>query len=174
MKKLRNIIKVVVLMLILNTIPVYADEYFYWNGSKITAYDDTSILSNGAKKSRDIEYGKPRGSIISTAVVEISDEDNGNIGLRIQTLAHGECDKILHALTLQRLNKENDWEKVIRFEYEASKEDNPEEKLIALSNGVVVEDLPAGVYRASGLHAVYLGEDYEGFSTRTHGITIRR
>lgn len=174
--KLKNIILVAFIFIIVNAAPSYADVYFNWDGNKVTQYDgDTSVLPTGEKTSRDVKYGNPRGSIISTAIIDISDENKGNVAMHIQTLAHVECDKIIHAATLQRFDKgTNDWERVIRFEYEALKEDNPDEKLTSLSHGVLVEDLPAGTYRASGLHAVYLGDDYESFSTRTNGIQINR
>lgn len=166
----------IITMMAINVIPTYADEIFYWNGIEIEEYDDESIiLPESVKESRGVEYGQPRGTVISSAMVSISDEYYGNIGLNIQTHAHVACDKIRHSVTLQEWNETgDDWDVVARFEYEALQEDNPDEKLVGLSNGLVVKDLPAGIYRARGLHAVYLGDVYEGFSTKTNGIQISR
>ena len=61
-----------------------------------------------------------------------------------------------------------------RFEFEAKQEDNPDGELAYLINGVDVENLPKGIYRARGLHAVYLGDEYESFASRTDGIQIYR
>ena len=114
-----------------------------------------------------------RGNIISTGIVDISDGGNGKVELTIQTLAHVRCDRICNALTLQKWNESlEDWQQVTRYEFEAKQEDNPDVKLTHLINGVDVENLPTGIYRARGLHAVYLGEEYEGFSSSTNGIQI--
>ena len=90
-------------------------------------------------------------------------------------MAHVRCDRICNALTLQVWNESlGDWQQVERFEFEAKQEDNPDVELAYLINGVDVENLPKGTYRARGLHAVYLGDEYESFASRTDGIQIYR
>lgn len=175
-KKLKYLVLITILLMMINVIPLYASETFYWNGVEIQEYNEESIiLPKNIKQSRGIVNGQPRGSIISTAIVDITDELNGNVGLIVQTYAHVGCDKIIHAITLQKYDEANDdWITIERFEFEANQEEQPDKKLSYLVNGIEVKNLPSGIYRARGLHAVYLGEDYEGFSTRTHGITIRR
>lgn len=161
-----------IIFTLINVIPSYADNTFYWNGHKIQETDDESIiLPRNVKESR----GETRGEVISTGIVEITDELDGNVGVSIHTYAHVPCDRICNALTLQRWDdSKEEWIQVIRFDFEAKKEDNPEEKLTYLINSVLVEDLPAGSYRAKGLHAVYLNGEYEGYSSKTHGIQITR
>jgi len=160
----------ITVMTMLNVIPIYASEVFYWNGIEIQECDNESIiLPKNIRQSR----GQVRGNIISTGIVDISDGGKGKVELTIQTLAHVRCDRICNALTLQKWNESlEDWQQVTRYEFEAKQEDNPDVKLTHLINGVDVENLPTGVYRARGLHAVYLGEEYEGFSSSTNGIQI--
>lgn len=167
----RTILSILAILLI-NSVPVYASEVFYWNGIEVIDDDDESIiLPENVRSSRSVV----RGSILSTGIVDISDGGKGKVELTIQTLAHVPCDKICNALTLQVWNESlNDWTQVTRFEFEAKHEDNPNEELNYLINGVDVENLPKGIYRARGLHAVYLGDDYESFASRTNGIQIYR
>lgn len=168
----KRIILSVIAITLINSVPVYASEVSYWNGMEVIDYDDESvILPESVRSSRSVV----RGSILSTGIVDISDGGKGKVELTIQTLAHVPCDKICNALTLQEWNESlNDWVQVTRFEFEAKHEDNPDEELNYLINGVDVENLPKGIYRARGLHAVYLGDEYESFASRTDGIQIYR
>ena len=159
-----------IVMLLVNVFPVYASETFYWNGIEVTDYNEESIF---LPESVTYSRGAARGSILSTGIVDISNGGKGKVELTIQTLAHVRCDKICNALTLQVWNESlGDWQQVTRFEFEAKQEDNPDEELAYLINGVDVENLPTGIYRARGLHAVYLGDEYESFASRTNGIQI--
>ena len=67
-----------------------------------------------------------------------------------------------------------DWEQILRYEFEAKQEDNPDEDLTLLINAIDVENLEVGTYRARGLHAVYLGDVYEGYTSKTAGIQITK
>lgn len=162
----------IILIMVINVMPVYAADTFYWNGIEVQDYNDESIiLPENVKESRGIV----RGSILSTGIVDISNGGKGKVELTIQTLAHVRCDRICNALTLQVWNESlGDWQQVERFEFEAKQEDNPGVELAYLINGVDVENLPKGIYRARGLHAVYLGDEYESFASRTDGIQIYR
>lgn len=161
-----------IMIMILNALPTYAANVFYWNGIEIQEDDGESIiLPEGIRRSQ----GQVRGNIISTGVLDITNEGKGKVGLTIQTIAHVRCDRICNALTLEKWNDSTeDWDQVLRYEFEALQEDNPDEKLTYLINGVDVENLQPGTYRARGLHAVYVGTDYEGYSSRTNGIQVTK
>ena len=95
--------------------------------------------------------------------------------LIIQTLAHVRCDRICNTLILQKWNEsDGDWEQILSYDFEALQKDNPDEDLTMLMNGVDVENLQVGTYRARGLHAVYLGDVYEGYASKTEGIQITK
>ena len=160
----------VLTLVVLNTVPSYASDVFYWNGITVQDYEEESvILPKEAKQSR----AQVRGNVISTGFLDITNGGKGKVELTIQTLAHVPCDRICNALTLQVWDESvGDWVQVERFEFEAKQEDNPDEELNYLINGVDVENLPTGVYRARGLHAVYLDDIYESYASRTNGIQI--
>lgn len=167
--------KLVVCLIVLsfiNIFPAYASETFYWNGIEIQEDDGESIiLPEGINRSS----GQTRGTIISTGIVSITNEGKGKVGLTIETLAHIRCDRICNGLILQKWNKTTEeWEEVLYYEFEARQEDNPDEDLILLINGVDVENLQPGTYRARGLHAVYLNGEYEGFTSKTEGVQVTK
>lgn len=161
---------IAVFFTILNTFPVYASNTFYWNGMEIQEYGDESIiLPENATNST----GQARGEVISTGLIDISNEGKGKVGLTIETLAHVRCDRICNTLILQRWDESSEeWNEVSSFDFEALQENQPDKDLIYLINGVDIENLKSGVYRARGLHAVYLGGVYESFSSKTNGIQV--
>lgn len=172
--KFKKLLMVVTILVVFNSFPAQASEekIFYWNGIEVKDSDDESIiLPEGVRYSQ----GQARGSVISTGLLDISNKGKGKVSLTIETLAHVRCDKICNALTLQKWNDSiEDWEQVLHYDFEALQEDNPDEDLVSLINGVDVENLQPGTYRARGLHAVYLGETFESFSSKTNGIQITK
>lgn len=172
--KCKNLLLAVTIMVLFNVFPAYASEekIFYWNGIEVKDSDDESIILP-----ENVQYsqGQARGSVISTGLLDISNKGKGKASLTIETLAHVRCDKICNALTLQKWNDSTeDWEQILYYDFEALQEDNPDEDLVALINGVDVENLQPGTYRARGLHAVYLGETFESFASKTNGIQITK
>lgn len=169
---LTKLLFITIIMIILNIVPVYASNVFYWNGMEIQEYGDESIiLSENATRSA----GQARGEVISTGLIEISNEGKGKVGLTIETLAHVRCDRICNTLILQRWDESSEeWNEVSSFDFEALQENQPDKDLIYLINGVDIENLKPGTYRARGLHAVYLGDMYESFSSKTNGIQVTK
>ena len=160
----------IIFLVILNVVPTYASDIFYWNGTMVQDYEGESIiLPKEVKQSKT----QVKGNVISTGFLDITNGGKGKVELTIQTLAHVPCDRLCNALTLQVWNESlGDWVQVERFEFEANQKDQPDEELNYLINGVDVENLPTGVYRARGLHAVYLDDIYESYASRTNGIQI--
>ena len=107
----KRIILSVIAITLINSVPVYASEVFYWNGMEVIDYHDESVIfPESVRSSRSVV----RGSILSTGIVDISDGGKGKVELTIQTLAHVPCDKICNALTLQEWNESlNDWVQVL-------------------------------------------------------------
>lgn len=170
--KLNKFLFITFMLVIFNVIPAYASNVFYWNGVEIQEYDDESvILPENVTRST----GQARGEVISTGVIDISNEGKGKVGLTIETIAHVRCDKIRNKMVLQKWDESlEDWIDVTSFEFEALQEDQPDKDLIYLINGVDVENLKPGTYRARGFHAVYLGDLYESFSSKTNGIQVTK
>jgi len=168
----RKVLLLAMVLTIFYVMPSYADTTFYWNGIEMQEYDDSSvILPETVKQSR----GETRGNVISTGIVSITNRGERKASLSIQTLAHVRCDKICNSLALQKWDESTgDWEQILRYEFEAKQEDNPDEDLTLLINAIDVENLEVGTYRARGLHAVYLGDVYEGYTSKTAGIQITK
>ena len=172
--KWKKLLLAVTILVLFNIFPSYASEekIFYWNGIEVKDIDDESIiLPENVKYSQ----GQARGDVISTGLLDIANKGKGKASLTIETLAHVRCDRICNALTLQKWNESTeDWEQILHYDFEALQEDNPDEDLVALINGVDVENLQPGTYRARGIHAVYLGNTYESFASKTNGIQITK
>lgn len=170
--KWRRFLFIAAVFTVLNVIPAYASEVFYWNGMEIQDMGEESVI---LPEEVTQSTGQARGEVISTGILNIKNEGKGKASLTIETLAHIRCDKICNSLTLQKWNESTeDWQQVSRFEFEALQEDQPDEELKYLINGVDVENLDPGTYRARGLHAVYFGEGYESFSSKTNGVQVTK
>lgn len=169
----KKILVTIVFLVFINVMPIYASETFYWNGMEIQENNDEStvILPESVNRST----GQTRGNIISTGIVSIVDKGKGKVALTVETWAHIPCDRICNGISLQKWNKTTeDWEELFSYDFEALKEDNPEEDLVILMNVVDVENLQSGTYRARGLHAVYLGTEFEGYTSKTQGLQITK
>lgn len=166
------LVLIIVIMMLINVIPANASNVFYWNGIEIKEEEDELvILPENVTRSQ----GQTRGDVISTGFINISKEGDRKVGMTIETIAHIRCDRICNDLALQKWNESTEeWENIVQYEFEALQEDNPDEDLIYLINGVDVENLQPGTYRARGIHAVYLGEKYEGYTSKTKGIQITK
>lgn len=170
--KWKRLLFTIAVFTMLNVLPVYASEVFYWNGMEIQDSGQESVL---LPEKVTQSTGQARGEVISTGLINIKNMGKGKVALTIETLAHVRCDKICNSLTLQKWSDaDEDWLQVSRFEFEAKQEDQPDEELKYLINGVDVENLEPGTYRARGLHAVYFGEDYESFSSKTNGVQVTK
>lgn len=170
--KWRRLLISIAVLTLLNVIPAYASEVFYWNGMEI---QDTSEESVILPEEVTQSTGQARGEVISTGILNIKNEGKGKVALTIETLAHIQCDKICNSITLQKWSESaEDWEQVDRYEFEALQENQPDEELRYLINGVDVENLEPGKYRARGLHAVYFREGYESFASKTNGVQVTK
>ena len=162
--KLRLCITIIALVM-LSSITTYASEVFYWNGIEIQDYDDEfTVLPSNVTRSQ----GQTRGDYISTGFIDITNLGKGKASLTIKKrlLMYALIEYVIQ-FHLQKWNESSgDWEQVLRYDFESQQEDNPDEELIALVNGIDVENLQEGIYRARGLHAVYLGDIYERFASK--------
>lgn len=172
----KRVIKVILLLTFLMGINILSVQAQV-NGMRQGADERPSILlPPWERTAKDVRNSIMRGTIISSAQVAIIDEENGNIGIYIQTLAHKECDRILHKAILDRWDAEKEfWYTVDSYTFEETKEDYPNERFSSLTTAFSVLKQPTGFYyRIRGNHSVMLGGDTESFSTRTDGILITK
>lgn len=166
----------VVIMINLFTSPVYAGADNMRMVSNEAGERQSILLPPWETESKDVRNSVLRGAILSTAIAEIENEGNGNIGIFIQTLAHRECDQIRHKAYLDRWNEDyQSWEMVDSYAFDETKADYPDEPFTSLTSSFTVLKQPTGYYyRVRGTHAVWLGGESETFSTRTNGILITK
>lgn len=138
--------------------------------------NDSILLPVDQRESVDRQYNYTRGNIISSAMSSVANEGGGTIEVMLETLAHHQCDKILHIAYLERwVAEDQDYEQVARYEFVEYAEDHPNESFTGLTSRILVDDQPSGYYyRVRGTHKVWAGETSEGFTTRTNGVMIKK
>ncbi len=121
----------------------------------------------------DIVHADPRGEILSTGIVAISDNADGTFYVSIETYAHKNADEISQTLFLEIWDEgRDDWVYVDDWEFSTTKSENGGE----LYEYVVEMELDGcevgESYRVRGLHMVRVGSKTESFSSRTDGVTL--
>lgn len=117
---------------------------------------------------------QPRGSVISTGILQISNRGNGNIGVYIQTLTHKEVDETTFGVYVDRwIESEKRWANVASYKFSYTKEDNPDDDLTIKSLSFDVVGQPVDCYyRLRGAHMVVLDGNREMLTSETDGILI--
>lgn len=137
--------------------------------------DPLQIVNYAVEESRAM-VKQPRGSVISTGILEISNKGNGEIGVYMQTLSHVEIDETTFAVYLDRwVESEQTWVNVADYKFTYNKENSPDEDLMtkAISFNIIGQPTDC-YYRLRGMHLVVLGDTREMLSSRTDGILITK
>lgn len=160
----------------LTVVPVYASENSQTKDTYMVAEEDSALPESEIDSSTDIQYGKEKGSIISTAILTITNEGKGKIGISILTLAHRTCDKIRHKAYLEQWDANaEDWKLIETFDFSETLDDHPDGYFPSLSTSITVTGAPAGyLYRATGAHAVWKDGVSETLNTVTEGVFITK
>lgn len=132
------------------------------------------LLEENIKISQDIIKNNARGEILAEGATGIGNNEDGTIQIIVSTLAHRNVDRIFHTVFLDQWDdSRNDWVQVNHFEFEVTKEEDP--NLSSLLNSFTVSGYPANkYYRVRGLHGVELGDEMEGCATETNGVLITK
>lgn len=119
---------------------------------------------------------QPRGSIISTGTLRISNEQDGSIGVFMQTLAHVDVDETIFGVYLDRwIDSEKRWANVDHYTFSYTKEEYPDEDLAMKSLSFRIIGQPVDCYyRLRGLHAVVLNGTREMLTTETQGVLLTK
>lgn len=119
---------------------------------------------------------EPRGRVISTGVLQISNVGNGEIGAFIQTLTHTDVDETIFTVYLDRwIESEKRWADIDNYTFRFSKEDYPDEDLSMKSVSFNIIGQPTDCYyRLRGTHLVISGDIRESLSNETDGILITK
>lgn len=163
-------------MLCLYAIPVYAGANSQ-DRSKTSDYNtESAFLPEGTSSARDVQNNGARGSIISTAIAEITDLGGGKVEITLETLAHTSCDKIRHKGYLERWDDaKQSWVLVKSFDFTEVKEDQDDGTLPFLMHEITVTGQKIGsYYRARGVHTATLNGRSESLDTQTDSILLRK
>lgn len=119
---------------------------------------------------------QPRGSVISTGVLQINNRGNGNIGVYMQTTTHQEVDETTFGVYLDRwIESDKTWKNIDVFTFTYSKEEYPDDDLMMKSISFDIVGQPSDCYyRLRGAHLVVAGEVREMLSSQTDGILITK
>lgn len=162
----------VVLQVFFISSPVFAKTASYYENVGFVDTANTKETYND-KISRII--ATPRGRLISSSGLQISDEGNGVLGVYAETLCHNGMKEIFMTIYLDIWNETyNDWEMVDCYEYEWFSSAYPDEELAAVSVSFDLTGLSRNrEYRLRGYHgAKGFNNSVEMMATETHGIML--
>ncbi|WP_418579351.1 hypothetical protein [Hungatella sp.] len=137
--------------------------------------DPVQAINATVEGSQDI-VKQPKGNVISTGILEISNPGGGEIGVYMQTLSHIEIDETVFGVYLDRwIESEERWANVANYKFTYNKENSPDEDLTtkAISFNIVGQPVDC-YYRLRGVHMVISGGEREMLSSRTDGILITK
>ena len=162
-----------IVMLIFMTNTVFVSE----TGPGITPrnHGESVLLPVSSEWAIDRIQSQIRGEYISTGILEIKNQKNGNIYISVDTLAHLNVDRIRHTVFLDRWNEKTEaWDQIDSWTFEKTKEEEGGE-LSMMTDSFTITGLPVNrYYRARGLHMVEIGDEIEGCATETHGVLITK
>ena len=172
MKRLCKVLLLSIMLCLLFTNTVLANQ---WNWESAPGnHSPSTLLDESVTRSTDTVHRYGRGEFLAEGSVEISNAGNGEIYVRIETLAYIDVDRIQHTVFLEYWDEDReDWVIEDYWEFEKTKEEMPNEELYMLTTGFTLRGYQTGLYyRVRGLHGVEYRGELEACSTRTHGVLI--
>lgn len=125
-------------------------------------------------KEQTVQAIQPRGTYISTGILQISNVGDGQISVFIQTLTHTEVDQTRFGVYLDRwIPSEKRYANVASYTFEFNKEDYPDEDLTTKSLSFNIVGQPVDCYyRLRGVHLVVANGTREILTSQTDGVLI--
>lgn len=173
------LIKSIVLAVILticSSIPVFAREVH----TSIDTDDATLVFPIEIKEDLDVGKarieGTVRGEFLANVVLEISNPQNGNIGVYMATNCYSEVDRVLMSLAVDQLVTDEDgeeyWTQVDYKVFEILPEDFEDGKLTNAIIDIEITGHDPGWYRLRSMHLVEKDDVSEFNQAQTEGIQI--
>lgn len=148
--------------------PAYAKQNI---GYSYNPDDETIFLPRHISRE---EFNNIRGTWLSDGYIQISNPENGRIGVYLATFCYAPVDEINTTIFIDQWDEETeDWNQVDYKSFTLTAENEGPLSEMVLSFEVKGHEVNKW-YRLRGLHVVYKGEDVEMFSTRTDGIEITK
>ncbi len=170
MKKMKRCILMALFLAMFATKLVYAEEIKWEN---LPGHHGQSVLLPAEEtKSKDTIGNVARGKYLSTAILEIQNNQDGTLHVGVDTLAHVYVDRIYQVVFLDIWDEEKgDWNQIAEWKFERTKEE--EADLSSYYVGFTVTDCPVNrYYRARAMHLVEVGDLMEGKATKTEGVLL--
>lgn len=161
----------VVAMMSVFQLTAFAGEDSFEMSSKKIENAQTFVSENLARV-----VGSPRGMLISSVELSITDLGAGTVELYGNVLCHEPMEKIKLNLFLDKWSSaENDWNQIEKFPFTWLAEDYPNEDLTMAFGAVEVPNLERGIeYRARGIAGAWDLDSnlYEVFNAGTSSILV--
>ena len=172
MKKLKRLLGILMMLVVMLPNVVYARE-MEWEDFE-TPTESSTLLPSTMLFSQDVDSVERRGRILSTAMLTITNEQDGTLFITVNTLAHKNVDKIYQTVFLDRWDdKKEDWVQVTYWEFVRSKEEESDGELSSYPLKFIVQNCELNqYYRARAMHLVELDSYMEGKATQTDGVLL--
>ncbi|MCI8659743.1 MAG: hypothetical protein HFG54_05805 [Lachnospiraceae bacterium] len=160
-----SVICLSILMVIMSIMPAYAQVR--------NLSEDISAKEYSNEEAVGIEVS-PRGQLISTVTLELSDQGYRTLGIYSRLQCHEEMKKIITTVILQK-SEGSGWTEVHRKKVEWSKEDYPDDDLSMTIVSYNLRGLEPGTYRLKGNYSVFemYGSLQEFKTVTTSGFEVR-
>lgn len=174
MKKIKRIFGVAVLASMLVSHNAYAGMKTW--GELPGHHYQSVLLPQTVTSDEDIlnESIESRGLRLSTAMLTITNEENGSLYISVNTLTHRGVDKIYETVFLDEWDESReDWKQIGAWNFERTKEEEDDGELTSYHVGFYVDNCVLNrYYRARAMHLVQWGDDMEGKATETNGVLL--
>lgn len=176
MKKLIKTSAIIAFLMIITSLTAFAQEVdISMNTEDATQVQPIDIEENTENDKARIG-GSVRGEWLADVYLQISDPQNGNIGVLMVTNCYSEVDRVLMGLYVDQLFTDEDgkeyWSQVDYKVFEFLPEDFESGKLINAIVDMEITGHDPGWYRLRSMHLVEKDDDSEFFSLETNAIEI--
>ena len=162
----------VLLISLLMPTTIFASQ---WDWASMPGHHNQSILlGDEYKNATDSIYRYARGEYLAEGTIKITNEQNGDIGIDVDTLSYVNADRIIHTVFLDVWDDINeDWVQVGYWNFEKTKAEAENGELYLLSTSITASGYGANkYYRVRGLHGVEYHDELEACATETNGVLI--
>ncbi len=138
-----------------------------------TSERESILLGEGILSAEDQFVSFARGDILSMALIEITNMENGDIYVCVDTYAHRNVDAIYQTVFLDQWDEtEEDWYLIGQWDFVRTKEDVGGNLTHWIKSFTLTGYEVDKYYRVRGLHGVELDGVVEAKATVTDGVLI--
>ena len=171
MKFAKKLVVLLTMMSLLSHVTAYAND---WDWNTVAGHHGTSsLLTDGELSAQDVIYSYARGDILSTAILDISNCQNGDLYISIETYAHREVDVIYQTVFIDQWDEdEEDWNQIGYWDFSKTKEEANGSLTHWVQSFTITGYEVNRYYRARGLHGVEYNDEIEACATETNGVLL--